>query len=72
MDEKYRKLIWSLIQKKGDLLKDKLEPHASHPNGRNPYAHICSLINQRFKCSYKDLSNEKVEELKKFILKINK
>ena len=56
----------------GDFLKDKLEPHPNHPNGRNPYAHICLLINQKFSCSYKDVCDDEVEQLKRFILSINK
>ncbi len=70
MKDSNKKIIWKLIQTHGDFLKDKLKPHANHPRGRNPYAHICSLINQTFRCSYKDLPDEKVNELKKFIVNI--
>ena len=48
MNEANKKSVWKFIQKHGDFLKDKLEPHPNHPNGRNPYAHICLLINQKF------------------------
>ena len=34
------------------------------------YFHL--LINQKFSCSYKDISDEKVEQLKRFILSISK
>ena len=71
MNNENKKFIWSIIQKQGDKLKGKLEPHINHPKGRNPYAHICTLINNKFKCSYKDVSDEKIEELKSFILAIN-
>ena len=67
MDEINKKKIWSLIQIQGDKLKDILPPHPSHPFGRNSYAHICSLIKDKFKCSYKDIENSRIEELKKFI-----
>ena len=50
MNEANKKSVWRFIQKHGDFLKDKLEPHPNHPNGRNPYAHICLLINQKFSC----------------------
>ena len=72
MNDANKKYFWKLIQSHGDYLKNKLEPHPNHPNGRNPYAHICSLINQKFNCSYKDLSDDKVQELKRFILEIDK
>ena len=72
MNEANKKSVWRFIQKHGDFLKDKLKPHQNHPNGRNPYAHICLLINQKFNCSYKDIRDEKIEELKRFILSINK
>ena len=72
MNEDNKKRVWRFIQKHGDFLKDKLEPHPNHPNGRNPYAHICLLINQKFSYSYKDVCDSEVEQLKKFILSINK
>ena len=72
MDESNRKIIWKIIQKHGDFLKNKLEPHPSHPEGRNPYAHICSLISEHFRCSYKDVGNDRLKELEEFILKINR
>ena len=72
MNEVNKKIVWRFIQKHGDFLKDKLKSHPNHPNGRNPYAHICFLINQEFSCSYKDVCDGEVEQLKKFILSINK
>ena len=65
MNEAIRKGL-EIHSKTWGFLKDKLEPHPNHPNGRNPYAHM-SLINQKFSCSYKNISDEKVEQLKKFI-----
>ena len=44
MNEANKKSVWRFIQKHGNFLKDKLKPHPNHPNGRNPYAHICLLI----------------------------
>ena len=70
MHDKNRKYLWSLIKKQGDYLKNKLSYHPMHPKGRNAYAHICSLIKKEFKCSYKDISNDKIEILKDFIVKI--
>ena len=71
MNNENKKLIWSIIQKHGDNLKGRLKPHIHHPKGRNSYVHICMLIKQKFKSSYKDISDEKIEELKSFILEIN-
>ncbi len=71
MNESNRKIIWALIQKKGDSLKMKLKPHPNHPKGRNPYAHICSMIKQRFGCSYKDIADDQENVLKNFISNIN-
>tara|TARA_Y100001934_G_scaffold161502_1_gene192650 strand:+ start:42 stop:260 length:219 start_codon:yes stop_codon:yes gene_type:complete len=70
MDNVNKKKIWSLILKQGDSLKNKLQDHPNHPKGRNPYAHICSLIKEKFNCSYKEVSEEKLEYLKTFIANI--
>ncbi|MBF91286.1 MAG: hypothetical protein CMP34_00595 [Rickettsiales bacterium] len=71
MDDINKKQIWSLILKKGDSLKNKLQEHPNHPKGRNPYAHICGLIKDKFNCSYKDVSTEKLQYLKNFIENID-
>ncbi|MEE2694809.1 MAG: hypothetical protein VX976_00470 [Pseudomonadota bacterium] len=70
MDEESRKKIWALIQNQGDYLKEKLKPHPNHPKGRNPYAHICGLIADKYNCSYKNIPNEKIGDLVEFISKI--
>ena len=70
MNEENTKLVWKIIQTHGDYLKDKLDPHPFHPKGRNPYAHICVLIKNNFQESYKDISDEKLNELISFIKNI--
>ena len=70
MNKKNIKFVWKVIQEHGDYLKDKLEPHPFHPKGRNPYAHICSLIKKNFQESYKDVSDERFNELIFFIKNI--
>ena len=70
MNHQNKKIIWKIIQKKGDILTGKLKSHPNHPKGRNPYAHVCSMINQKFKCSYKDVPDVDIEKLKRFILEI--
>ena len=67
MNEKNKKILWLLIQKKGDDLIGKLPQHVCHPKGRNPYAHICTLIKSEFKSSYKFISDFQFDDVKNFI-----
>ena len=67
MSPKNRKIIWSLILNVGDYLTDKLPYHPNHPRGRNSYAHICMCIKKKFKLSYKDIPDEKFNEVLKYI-----
>ena len=67
MNEKNKKIVWSEILSIGDFLKNKLHSHQNHPKGRNPYAHIALEIKNRFKKSYKDLPDNKINEVRKFI-----
>ncbi len=70
MNNENQKEVWRVIQKHGDFLINKLSPHTNHPMGRNPYAHICTLIKSHFGCSYKDVEDEKREDLINFITRI--
>ena len=63
MNEKNKKEVWRIIQSHGDSLIKKLSPHPNHPNGRNPYAHICNLIKSHFGCSYKEVKTRNVKNL---------
>ena len=63
MDKKNKEKIWSLIQNIGDDLIGKLPDHPNHPNGRNPYAHVALKVKMRFGCSYKDIADEKYQEV---------
>ena len=67
MNENNKKIIWSEILKAGDFLKNKLPNHNKHPNGRNPYAHVALEIKNKFNNSYKNLSDERVNDIKNFI-----
>ncbi len=71
MNDNNKKIIWKIIQLKGDSLVGKLSSHPMHPKGRNPYAHICGVIKNKFGFSYKDIEDEKFTELKTFIENIN-
>ena len=67
MNEENKKILWSEILKAGDFLKNKLPSHPNHPKGRNSYAHVSLEIKNKFLQSYKDLSDDKVKEIKEFI-----
>ena len=67
MNEENRKIIWSKIQITGNLLQNLLKPSFFHPKGRNAYAHISLCIKDKFNRSYKDIPDEKVEEVIKYI-----
>ena len=55
--------LWKIIQKAGDHLKDQLPDHPNHPKGRNPYAHVALCVKEKFKASYKDIPDEKFDDV---------
>ena len=59
--------LWKIIQKAGDYLAGQLPDHPNHPKGRNAYAHVALCVREKFKASYKDIPDEKFEEVVKFI-----
>ena len=59
--------IWSLILEAGDYLQGQLPDHPNHPKGRNPYAHVAICIKNKFNASYKDIEDEKMEDILKYI-----
>ena len=67
MNEENKKILWAEILKAGDFLKNKLPNDPNHPKGRNPYAHVALEIKNKFKNSYKDLNDNKIEEVMRFI-----
>ena len=67
MQQEEAKKIWQLILSTGDKLKNQLPSHPNHPKGRNPYAHVSLEIKNKFGCSYKDIPDEKIPELKDYI-----
>jgi hypothetical protein len=70
-EEKARQL-WKLIQEAGDYLKGQLPDHPNHPKGRNPYAHVASEIKTKFQKSYKDIEDEKFQEVIDYIEDLKK
>ncbi len=67
MNNENRVKLWKIIQEAGDYLKDKLPNHPNHPRGRNPYAHVALCIKDKFKLSYKEISDEQYEDVIRYI-----
>ena len=45
-------------------IRDRLPDHPNHPKGRNPYAHVALCVKNKFNNSYKDIEDEKFNEVK--------
>ena len=67
MSPENAKKIWSMILSAGDYLKGKLPDSPYHPKGRNPYAHVSLEIKNKFQMSYKDIPDEKLNEVISYI-----
>ena len=59
--------LWKIIQKAGDFLSGQLPDHPHHPKGRNAYAHVALCVKEKFNSSYKDIPDEKFNEVVEFI-----
>ena len=70
MNEENSRKLWRLIQETGDFLKGKLPDHPNHPKGRNPYAHVALEVKSHFGMTYKDIPDEKYEEIIAFLEKL--
>ena len=70
MNKENASKLWKLIQETGDFLKGKLPDHPNHPKGRNPYAHVALEVKNHFGMTYKDISDEKYEEVIIFLKKL--
>ena len=67
MNKENASKLWLLIQEAGLYLRGQLPDHANHPKGRNPYAHVAICIKSEFNASYKDIDDEKFDEVTKYI-----
>ncbi len=67
MNEDNRRKIWKLIQEAGLYLRGQLPSHPNHPKGRNPYAHVAICVKDHFDFTYKDIPDEKFDEVIKYI-----
>ena len=63
MNEDNRRKLWLLIQEAGDYLQGQLPDHPNHPNGRNPYAHVAICVKSKFNKSYKDIDDDKFNDV---------
>tara|TARA_B100000989_G_scaffold48088_1_gene31375 strand:- start:130 stop:357 length:228 start_codon:yes stop_codon:yes gene_type:complete len=59
--------LWKIIQEAGYYLEGKLPDHLDHPKGRNSYAHIAICVKSKFNASYKDIEDEKFDEIVNYI-----
>tara|TARA_Y100000992_G_C21056923_1_gene392286 strand:- start:1 stop:228 length:228 start_codon:yes stop_codon:yes gene_type:complete len=67
MNDENKKKLWRIIQEAGDYLLGQLPNHPNHTKGRNPYAHVALCIKEKFENSYKDIPDEKFDEVLKYI-----
>ena len=67
MNEDNRRKIWKLIQEAGLFLSGQLPDHPNHPQGRNAYAHVAFCVRENFNASYKDIPDEKFNEVIDYI-----
>ena len=67
MNEENAVKLWKVIQEAGDFLKGQLPEHPNHPKGRNPYAHVAICIKNKFSQSYKEIPDEKYNEVIEYI-----
>ena len=70
MNKENASKLWKIIQEAGDYLEGKLPDHPNHPKGRNPYAHVALEVKNHFGMTYKDISDEKYEEVVVFLKKL--
>ena len=67
MNKENKNKLWKNIQEAGDYLVGQLPDHPNHPNGRNPYAHVALQVKNHFGCSYKDIADERYQEVVDFL-----
>ena len=67
MNKENASKLWKIIQEAGDFLSGQLTDHPNHTNGRKPYAHVALCVKEKFNDSYKDIPDERFDEVIKFI-----
>jgi len=59
--------LWKVIQVAGDYLQGQLPDHPNHPKDRNSYAHVAICVKDKFENSYKDIPDDKFQEVVDYI-----
>ena len=67
MNNENKTKLWKVIQEAGDFLSGQLPEHPNHPKGRNSHAHVALCVKEKFNISYKDIPDDKYEEVLKYI-----
>ena len=67
MNKENASKLWKIIQEAGDYLQNQLPDHPNHPSGRNPYAHVAICVKQKFSSSYKEIEDDKFNEVVAYI-----
>ena len=67
MNKENASKLWKMIQEAGLYLQGQLPEHPNHPKGRNPYAHVALCVREKFSASYKNIEDEKFNEVVKYI-----
>ena len=70
MNKENASKLWKIIQEAGDYLHGQLPDHPNHPKGRNAYAHVAICIKNKFENSYKDIPDEKFNEVINYLEEI--
>ena len=63
MNEENRRKLWKIIQEAGDYLQGQLPDHPNHRKGRNPHAHVAICVKSKFNKSYKDIDEDKFNDV---------
>ena len=67
MNKENASKLWKMIQVAGDYLHGQLPNHPNHPKGRNAYAHVAICVKNKFNSTYKDIPDEKFNEVVDYI-----
>ena len=67
MNKENASKLWKIIQEAGDYLQNELPDHPNHPKGRNPYAHIALCVKEKFNSTYKEIDDNKLDEVIDYI-----
>ena len=67
MNKENASKLWKMIQEAGDYLLNELPEHPNHPKGRNPYAHVAISVKDHFNSTYKNIPDEKFNEVIEYI-----